>query len=107
MKIAKKENYYLICKDDGTNIILSCIEAGLLINYIRKENLRDLIDDQVSYAESDWLDLGKYEHSRNDFIEEIFDAFEDEIDYGNSVSDEQIDEQIADLAVFYGLEKEE
>ena len=106
MKIAKRENYYLIAKDDGTNVVLNCCEAGLLVNFIRKENLRDLIDDMVDNAEADWLDLGKYEFTRDDFVQEIFDALEDEIDYGNSVSEEQVDDQIADLAGFYRLENE-
>ena len=107
MKIAKREHNYLIVKDDGTNVVLTCIEAGLLVTYIRKENLRDMIEDQVDSAEDDWLDLSKYEGTRDEFVQEIFDALEDEIDYGNPVTEEQVEDQISDLASLYELEKEE
>lgn len=106
MKIAKKEHSYIIQKNDGTPVILSAAEAGLLVNFIGKENLRTQIDERTDDAESDWLDLTKYNGTRAEFIQEIFEELEDEIDYGNSVSDDYIDERIADLATFYNLEKE-
>ena len=107
MKITKNGANYLIAKDDGTNVVLTCMEAGLLVNFIGKENLRAQIEDRVEEAESDWLDLTNYEGTRDEFIQEIFAELEDEIDYGNSVSDDWIDERIGDLANFYGnLEKE-
>ena len=106
MNIMKEGSNYLIERNDGVTVVLTCNETSLLLNYVRRENLRDLIDDQVDSAEADWLDLSKYEYGRDDFIQEIFDALVDEIDYGNPVTDEQVDDQIADLAQFYGLEKE-
>lgn len=108
MKIGREGRYYKILKDDGTPVILTCSEAGLLVNFIGKEGLRANIDERVSAAEEDWLDLSKYEGTRDEFEQEIFDELEEEIDYGNSVSDDEIDERIYDTAAFYGgLEKEE
>ena len=104
MKIARRENNYLIVKNDGTSVILTCAEAGLLVNFIGKENLKIQIADRVEEAKNDWLDLSEY--NTDDFIQEIFDELEDEIDYGNSVSEEYIDERISDLGRFYGFEKE-
>lgn len=104
MKIARRENNYLIVKNDGTNVILTCAEAGLLINFIGKENLKIQITERVEEAKNDWLDLSEY--NTDDFIQEIFEELEDEIDYGNSVSEEYIDERINDLGCFYGFEKE-
>ena len=107
MKIGREGHYYKILKDDGTPVILTCAEAGLLVNFIGKEGLRSQIDERVEIAEYDWLDLSKYEGPREDFLQEIFDDLVDEIDYGNSVSDDEIDERICDTAAFYGgLEKE-
>ena len=106
MKILKDGHNYIIEKNDGTSITLTCIEADLLTTFIRKENLRYMIDDEVTEAEEDWLDLSKYEGTRDEFIQEIFEALEDEIDYGNSVSVDSVQDQISDLATFYGLEKE-
>ena len=105
MKIGKEGNYYKILKDDGTPVVLSCNEVSLLVNFVGKEGLRSQIEDRVAEAESDWLDLSKYEGTREEFMQEIFDDLEDEIDYGNSVSDELIDERINDLGTFYNLER--
>lgn len=105
MKIVKRENNYLILKDDGTPVILTINEAGLLVNFIGKENLRLQIDYRLEDAENDWLDISKYNGTREEFIQEIFEELEDEIDYGNSVSDEFIDERINDLGTFYNLER--
>lgn len=105
MKIRRRENNYLILKDDGTPVILTCAEAGLLVNFIGKENLKIQIADRLDEAKSDWLDLSEY--NTDEFIQEIFEELEDEIDYGNSVSDEDIDDRISDLGCFYGFVKEE
>lgn len=108
MKIGRQGSYYKILKDDGTPVVLTCVEAGLLVNFIGKEGLRAQIEDRVTIAELDWLDLSKYEGTREEFVQEIYDDLEDEIDYGNSVSDDEIDDRISDTAGFYGgLEKEE
>ena len=79
MKITKNGSNYLIAKGDGTNVVLTCMEAGLLVNFIGKENLRAQIEDRVEEAESDWLDLTNYEGTRDEFIQEIFAELEDEI----------------------------
>lgn len=108
MKIGREGHYYKILKDDGTPVLLTCAEAGLLVNFIGKEGLRANIDERLEIAELDWLDISKYEGTRDEFMQEIFDELEEEIDYGNSVSDDEIDERICDTAAFYGgLEKEE
>ena len=108
MKIGREGHYYKILKDDGTPVLLTCAEAGLLVNFIGKEGLRASIDERLEIAELDWLDISKYEGTRDEFMQEIFDELEDEIDYGNSVSDDEIDERICDTAAFYGgLEKED
>lgn len=107
MKITKEGNNYLISRNDGVTVILTCAEAGLLVNYIGKEGLRVQIEDRTALAELDWLDLSKYEGTFDEFVQEIFDDLEDEIDYGNSVSDDEIDERISDTAAFYGGLKKE
>lgn len=107
MNIAKRNRNYLILKDDGTPVVLTCDEVQLLVNFVGKENLRTQIGYRLEEAEGDWLDLAKYDGTRNEFVQEIFDDLEEEIDCGNSVSDDEIDDRISDLATFYGLEKEE
>ena len=106
MKIGREGHYYKILKDDGTTVLLTCAEAGLLVNFIGKEGLRANIDERLEIAELDWLDIAKYPGTRDECIQEIFEQLEDEIDYGNSVSDDEIDERIDDIGMYYSLEKE-
>ena len=105
MKIGREGHYYKILKDDGTHVILTPLEAGLLVNFIGKENLRAQIDERLEEAECDWLDLSDYPGTRDEFIQEIFEELEDEIDYGNSVSDDTIGDHIIDLGTYYRLER--
>ena len=105
MKIGKEGHCYKILKDDGTPVILTINEVSMLINFVGKENLRANITDQVAEAEQDWLDLSDYPGTRDEFIQEVFEEFEDEIDYGNSVSDDDIYDRIVDFGTFYNLER--
>ena len=106
MKIEREGINYKVQKADGTSVLLTCAEAGLLVNFIGKEGLRDQIDDRLQIAQWDWLDIDKYPGTRDECIQEIFEQLEDEIDYGNSVSDDEIDERIDDIGMYYNLEKE-
>lgn len=104
MEIKRNGSTYIVERDDGTSVELSCYEVSLLINYVGKEGLRSQIGERLDVlAEDDGFDLDKYEGTREEFIEEIFVDFEDEIDYGNSVDDDDIDDKIRDLADYYEL----
>lgn len=105
MKIEKNNGQYVINRDDGTKVSITCNEASLLINYCGKEGLRQQINDRLdAIIENDDCDLSRYEYGdREDFVQELFEKFEDEIDYGNSVSDEDIDSEIYDLIDYYNL----
>ena len=105
MTIENINGRYVINRDDGSEVILTCNEASLLINYCGKEGLRqqinDLLDDAIENGD---CDLSKYEYGdREDFVQEVFEKFEDEIDYGNSVDDDDIDAVIYDLIGYYNL----
>ena len=108
MEIKKNGNNYIIERNDGTSVELTCNEVSLLVNFFGKEGLRAQIADRVDNAIADeGLNLDKYEGTREEFEEEIFVDLEDEIDYGNSVSEEFIDERIRDTADCYELYEEE
>lgn len=105
MTIENINGRYVINRDDGTEISITCNEASLLINYCGKEGLRqqinDLLDDAIENGD---CDLSRYEYGdRDDFVQEVFEKFEDEIDYGNSVDDDDIDAVIYDLIGYYNL----
>ena len=105
MTIWKNNGQYIINRDDGTKVSITCNEASLLINYCGKEGLRQQINDRLdAVIEIADCDLSRYEYGdREDFVQEVFERFEDEIDYGNSVSDEDIDSEIYDLIDYYNL----
>ena len=108
MEIKKNGNNYIIERNDGSSVELTCNEVSLLVNQVGKEGLRAQITDRVDNAIADeGLNLDKYEGTREEFEDEIFVDLEDEIDYGNSVSDEFIDERIRDTADYYELYEEE
>ena len=105
MTIEKNNGRYVINRDDGTKVSITCNEASLLINYCGKEGLRQQINDRLDDAiENGDCDLSRYEDGdREDFVQEVFEKFEDEIDYGNSVDDDDIDAEIYDLIDYYNL----
>lgn len=104
MTIENINGRYVINRDDGSEISLTCNEASLLINYCGKEGLRQQINDQLDdVINNDDCDLEKYNGTREEFVQEVFECFEDEIDYGNSVDDDEISNKIYDLVNEYGL----
>ena len=82
MTIENINGRYVINRDDGSEVILTCNEASLLVNYCGKEGLRQQINDRLDDAiENGDCDLSKYEYGdREDFVQEVFEKFEDEID---------------------------
>ena len=104
MEINRIDGRYVINRDDGTEVSLTCNEVSLLVNYVGKEGLRSQIEDRVAFAiENYGLIMEKYEWSYEEFIDEIYTDLEDEIDCGNSVDDDTIDDKIADLGDYYDM----
>ena len=105
MTIENINGRYVINRDDGSKVVLTCAEASLLVNFCGKEGLRQQIDYILSDEEADGLDISRYDGTRDEFIQEVFETLEDEIDCGNSVSEEFIQETIGDLGTSYDLYK--
>lgn len=101
MNITKNLTSYTINRDDGTTVTLTVNEVNRLVNLFGKDSLRERIQYKVEECAEDWLDLSLYPYSAEEFIDEVYTDLEDEIDYGNSVSDEYIEEHIADIIGFY------
>lgn len=97
------KNEYTITRKDGTVLTLTANEVSLLAVQMAKDTLRESIEYRVKEAESDWLDMSRYPYTREEFIDEIFTDLEDEIDCGNPVDDDDIDEKISDMADFYDM----
>ena len=104
MNIKSERTQYIITRDDGTTVNLTGYEVSMLINLVGKEGLRSQIEDRIAQADGDWIDMNRYPFSREEFVEEIFVDLEDEIDCGNSVDDDTIDDKIADLSSYYEMD---
>lgn len=96
---------FTLHRENGT-VDLTMNEVGFIVNQFGKMNLRSNIIDRINSANDDWLDVSKYPYSFEELVDEIFVDLEDEIDYGNSVSDEDIDDKISDLCSYYELERD-
>lgn len=101
MEITKDLNGYTISRKDGDTVTLTVNEVNQLVNLFNKDTLRERIQYKVEECAEDWLDLSLYPYSAEEFIDEIYTDLEDNIDYGEPVSDEYIEEHIADVIGFY------
>lgn len=103
MTIKRTKSGYTITRDDGTSVILSNNECSLLVNQIGRDGLRASIEDRLHEADQDWIDISRYPFSFDELVDEIFEYFEDTIDYGNSVDDDDIDDYIGNIASNYNM----
>lgn len=98
--------------DNGEALTLTFADAGIIKEQMLLQELRDgitnILDDEISDGN---IDMSKYESSRDDFEQEIYDDLADEIqcgDYSALCNDgEWIRERITDNASFYGLEPDD
>ena len=96
----------------GETITLSFADAGIIKEQMLLEELRDgitnIVDDEIGDG---YMDLDKYDGSREEFEDEIYVDLEDEIscgDYSALCNDgEWIREKVDDLITYYDLEPDE
>lgn len=79
-------------------------DMSLLVNIYMKDSLRNSIEYELREADGDTIDLERYPHSFEELVDEIFVDLENEIDYGNLPTDEDIQEKIADIAGYYDMD---
>ena len=103
MNTTYENRNYTLTRADGTVLTLTANEVSLLATQMHKHDLRISIEDRVKEADGDTIDMNRYPYSYEEFIDEIYIDLEEEIDYGNPVSEEDIDEKITDTADFYEM----
>ena len=104
MKLTRNENNtYTLERENGT-IDLTMNEVSFIVNQSNKIGLRDTIEDLCREMDGDTIDLERYPYTFEEFIDEIFVDLEDEIDFGNFPSEEDIKDKIQDTANFYEME---
>lgn len=81
-------------------------EMSLLMNRYMKDSLRDSVEYELREADGDTIDLEKYPYSFEELVDEIYVDLEDEVDYGNPPTDEDIKDKIQEVASYYEMEIE-
>lgn len=103
---------YTLTLEDGTEATLSsalagCLKEQFLLQEL-KEGITAIVDDEISGG---YIDLDKYDGSREEFEEEIYTDLADDItcgDYSALCNDgEYIREKVTDMDNFYELEPDD
>ena len=107
--VTVNRDFSVTMTDDSGNIVsMSSALAGCLKEQFLLMELRTAITNKLDDEIDDgYIDLSKYEYTREDFEEEVFSYFEDDISQGvyYCLSDDgdSIREKISDLADYYEL----
>ena len=106
MTTIERNEYGYEIKADTYTMTIPHHDMSLLVNIYMKNSLRDSIIYELHEADGDTIDLERYPHGFDELVDEIFMDLEDEVDYGNLPTDDDIKDKIADVANYYEMELE-
>ena len=89
--------------DTGDIIRMSPALAGVFREQYVKHDVRDAIRYACEDMDGDSISLGSLDMTEEEFYDEVFSSFEEEIEYGNYPSEDQIHDAIIDTADSYGI----
>ena len=98
-----KDYSVTLVTDTGDIISMSSALSGIFCEQYEKIHVRDQIRYAIEDMDGDIISMGSYDGDTDDFIEEVYSTFEDEIKYGNHPTDEDIKDAITDTAEWYGI----
>lgn len=104
MTTIERHEYGYEIKSSTYTINIPLNDMSLLMNRYMKDSLRSSIEYELKQADGDTIDISKYPYSYEELIDEVFVDLEDEIDYGNPPTDEDIKNKIEEVASFYEME---
>lgn len=98
--------------DNGETLTMTFADAGIIKEQMLMQELRcgitNVIDEEIADG---YLDMNKYEGTREEFEDEIFIDLEDEVSCGDYTAlcndGAWIREKVEDLANYYELEPDE
>lgn len=98
--------------DNGETLTMTFADAGIIKEQMLMQELRcgitNVIDEEIANG---YLDMSKYEGTREEFEDEIFVDLEDEVSCGDYTAlcndGAWIREKVEDLANYYELEPDE
>lgn len=89
--------------DTGEILSMSSALAGVLREQLMKHDVRDAIRYTSEDYDGDVIALGSLDMTPDEFYEEVFSRFEEEIEYGNYPTEDAIQEAVLDTADDYGI----
>ena len=90
--------------DDVGNIIsMSSALAGILKEQLLQMDVRDMIRYTVEDYDGDAISLGSFDGTTDEFVDEVYSTFENDIDFGNYPTEDAIQEAVLDTADSYGI----
>ena len=91
-------------KEDGTTFTLTEDEAWNLKILLQLEDLKVDIHELVEELDGEWIALGSYDGTPEEFEAEVYECLSGDVEYGRYPSGEYIEEVIRDTARTYGIE---
>lgn len=89
--------------DTGDILSMSSALAGVLREQLMKHDVRDAIRYTCEDYDGDVISLGSLDMTEEEFYDEVFSRFDEEIEYGNYPTEDDIQEAVLDTADDYGI----
>ena len=89
--------------DTGDILSMSSALAGVLREQLMKQDVRDGIRYTCEDYDGDCISLGSLDMTEEEFYDEVFSRFDEEIEYGNYPTKNDIQEAVLDTAEDYGI----
>lgn len=87
----------------GNIVSMPSALAGVLYEQLSKINVRDAIRNTAEDYDGEWISLGSFDGTTEEFVEEVFSLFDNDIEFGNYPSEEAIQNAVIDTAEDYGI----
>lgn len=89
--------------DTGDILSMSSALAGVLREQLMKRDVQDNIRYTCEDYDGDCISLGSLDMTEEEFYDEVFSRFDEEIEYGNYPTKNDIQEAVLDTAKDYGI----
>lgn len=99
----RKDGNLTIENEMGATFTLSEQEAWDLRTLLDLEVLKEDIHEFVTDYDGEWIALGSFDGTQEDFEREVYDRLEGGVQYGEYPSETYIEETIFDTARSYGI----
>ena len=93
--------------ESGNYLAMSSALAGVLREQLMKHDVRDAIRYTSEDYDGDVIALGSLDMTEEEFYDEVFSRFEEEIEYGNYPTEDDIQDAVLDTAEDYGIRIDE